>query len=152
MFISLFRTDAQHPHFGSLVQQLDADLAIRDGDEHSFYAPFNKIDNIHHVILAYNEHNEPIGCGAIKPFGNDAMEIKRMWVVPTYRNRGIAQSILHGLEEWTKELGCTRCVLETGKKQGEALQLYPKCGFEMIPNYGQYMGKENSICFQKNLQ
>ncbi|HSR40442.1 MAG TPA: GNAT family N-acetyltransferase [Phnomibacter sp.] len=151
MSISLLRTDSSHPDFIALVRQLDADLAIRDGDEHAFYAQFNKIDKIKHALVAYNESHEPIGCGAIKAFSSDAMEVKRMWVVPAFRGKGIASEILKALEDWARELGYRRCVLETGKKQVEAMHLYPKNGYQLIPNYGQYIGIENSVCFEKRL-
>jgi GNAT superfamily N-acetyltransferase len=151
MSISLLRTDSSHPDFIALVRQLDADLAIRDGDEHAFYAQFNKIDMIKHALVAYNETNEPVGCGAIKPFAADTMEVKRMWVEPAFRGKGIASEILKELENWARELGYQRCVLETGKKQVEAMHLYPKNGYRVIPNYGQYIGIENSVCFEKRL-
>jgi GNAT superfamily N-acetyltransferase len=149
MTISLLRTDSSHPDFIALVRQLDADLAIRDGDDHAFYAQFNKIDMIKHALVAYHENKEPAGCGAIKPFADDTMEVKRMWVEPAFRGKGIASQILKELEDWTRELGYKRCVLETGKKQLEAMQLYPKNGYRVIPNYGQYIGIDNSVCFEK---
>jgi putative acetyltransferase len=149
MRIKILRTDSSHPDFIALVRQLDADLAIRDGDEHAFYAQFNKIDMIKHALVVYNENNEPAGCGAIKAFSADTMEVKRMWVEPAFRGKGIASDILKELEDWARELGYKRCVLETGKKQVEAMQLYPKNGYQLIPNYGQYIGIENSVCFEK---
>jgi putative acetyltransferase len=132
--IKILRTDSSHPDFVALVRQLDANLAIRDGDEHSFYAQFNKINMIKQALVAYNEANEPVGCGAIKAFDEEAVEVKRMWVEPAFRGNGIASDILKHLEEWAKELGYKRAVLETGKKQLEAMQLYPKNGYQVIPN------------------
>jgi GNAT superfamily N-acetyltransferase len=149
MSITILRTDSSHPDFIALVRQLDADLAIRDGDEHAFYAQFNKIDLIRHALVAYNADQVPVACGAIKAFSADTMEVKRMWVEPAFRGKGIASQILNELETWAKELGYKRCVLETGKKQVEAMQLYPKNGYQLIPNYGQYIGIENSVCFEK---
>jgi putative acetyltransferase len=149
MRIKILRTDSSHPDFVALVRQLDADLAIRDGEDHAFYAQFNKIDLIKHALVAYNEDQLPVACGAIKAFAEDAMEVKRMWVEPAFRGKGIASQILNELETWAIELGYKRCVLETGKKQVEAMQLYPKNGYQLIPNYGQYIGIENSVCFEK---
>lgn len=146
--IKVMRTNSGHSDFVALVNMLNADLAIRDGDEHSFYSQFNKIDQIRYVIVAYDD-DVPVGCGAIKQFGSDAMEIKRMFVSPTARNRGVASSILAALELWAKELSCKRCVLETGRRQPEAIALYKKNGYRSIPNYGQYAGVENSLCFEK---
>ena len=87
----------------------------------------------------------------IKKFEDRSMEVKRMYLVPDYRGRGIASQILSALEEWAKELGCSACVLETGFNQPEAISLYKKAGFHIIDNYGQYKGLNNSICFEKKL-
>lgn len=148
--IKLKRTDSQDPDFIKLVEYLDVYLTITDGDEHSFYDQFNKLDNINHVIVAY-EDNEPLGCGAIKEFDPKTMEIKRMYTAPVGRGKGVASTILEGLEHWSKELGYSRCVLETGVRQFEAVGLYKKQGYVSIPNYGQYQGVENSLCFEKKL-
>lgn len=146
--IHLVRTDATHSDFVALVQQLDADLAQRDGEDHAYYHQFNTIDKLKQVVVAY-ENNVAVGCGALKPFGADAMEVKRMYVSPAHRGKGIAAAILTALESWATELGATRCVLETGKKQLEAMALYRKSGYKVIPNYDQYAGLENSVCFEK---
>jgi len=148
--ITLKRTDSSNQDFTNLVNQLDADLAIRDGDDHAFYNQFNSINMIKYALVAY-EGNIPIGCGAIKTFNNDAMEIKRMYVLPKHRGKGIAGIILNELEQWAKELGYTKCVLETGINQPEALALYHKSGFVRIPNYGQYADVPSSFCFEKVL-
>ena len=148
--ITLARTDASNQDFQTLVQLLDQELAIRDGADHSFYAQFNKLDSIRHVIVAYAAA-DAVGCGAFKPSGEDGVEIKRMFVRPAFRGQRIAEQILSALEAWASELGAVRCVLETGYQQPEALRLYQRSGYERIPNYGQYVGVENSVCMQKNL-
>lgn len=147
---TLLRTNSDNLDFAALVKLLDADLAIRDGEDHSFYSQFNKIDKIRHVVLVY-EDGKAVGCGAIKEFDLTAMEIKRMYVLPEARKGGKASSILTELEKWTRELGYQRCLLETGKKQPEAIALYKKSGYKQIGNYGQYEGIENSLCFEKRL-
>jgi len=148
--IDIIRTNSQNQDFIDLVKLLDADLAIRDGEDHAFYDQFNKIDTIKHCLVAY-ENNNPIACGAIKQFDFNKMEIKRMYVLPEYRGKKIAQHILSELENWAKELGIEKCILETGKKQPEAISLYKKYGYTFIPNYGQYADIENSVCFEKFL-
>ena len=146
--INLTRTDSDNPDFIELVKHLDADLAIRDGADHSFYSQFNKIDKIKHAVVAY-ENSEPLGCGAIKEYNPTSMEVKRMYTSPNSRGQGIATIILKELEAWANEMGYKSCVLETGKKQPEAIALYKKNGYAIIPNYGQYAGIENSVCFEK---
>jgi putative acetyltransferase len=145
------RTDSNHPDFVKLVFDLDADLRIRDGDEHAFYAQFNKIDMIREVVVAY-ENKEAVACGAFKKFDETAVEIKRMYVVESRRNQGIASDVLNELEKWAAKLNYTRAVLETGLKQPEAIRLYQKNGYEEIPNFGPYAGVENSVCFGKYIR
>jgi putative acetyltransferase len=148
--ITLVRTNSDNDDFIALIKKLDKELAERDGNDHSFYSQFNKIDKIKHVVLAY-ENDTPLACGAIKEFDTSTMEIKRMYVSPKLRGKGIAVDVLLALENWAKELSYTACVLETGKRQPEAIRLYEKCGYVRIPNYGQYLGIENSVCFEKKL-
>lgn len=149
--IKILRTDSNNQDFIKLVKYLDTDLATRDGADHSFYAQFNKVGNIKHVALAY-EDNRPVACGAIKKFAPAIMEIKRMYTLPEMRGKGIATKILKELEVWTRELACEKCVLETGKRQPEAIMLYKKNGYNSTPNYGQYSKMENSLCFEKELK
>ena len=149
--ISLLRTDSAHPDFITLVKMLDADLAVRDGEDTIFYASLNKTDAIRHVIVAY-VNEQPVGCGAIREFDTDSMEVKRMFTLPAARGRGVATRVLNELQNWSKELGYEKCILETGKRQPEAIALYLKNGFVIIPNYGKYVGIENSVCFEKVLK
>ena len=146
----LIRTNSENKDFQQLVAQLDADLRIRDGIENNFYAQFNKIDAIKFVIVAF-ENDIAVGCGAIKEYSNDTMEVKRMYVLPNHRAQGIASTILTALEQWAQELNYKKCLLETGKKQPEAIGLYKKSGYTIIPNFGQYALIENSVCFEKML-
>ncbi|MCW5959626.1 MAG: GNAT family N-acetyltransferase [Pyrinomonadaceae bacterium] len=146
----LLRTDSNNNDFRELVALLDAELTVRDGDEHSFYAQFNKVDAIRNVVVIY-EDDRAVGCGAFKEYESGTAEIKRMFVREDSRNRGAAAQILKELENWARESGFRDCVLETGLKQPEALHLYEKSGYEIIPNYEQYAGVENSVCMRKEL-
>lgn len=148
--ITLRRTDSDDEDFKALVKRLDADLALRDAADHGFYSQFNKIDKIRHAVVCY-ENDLAIGCGAIKAFSDEATEVKRMYVSPDGRNKGIATRVLTELEDWAREMGYAKCVLETGKRQPEAIALYEKNGYLRTSNYGQYVGVENSVCFEKNL-
>jgi putative acetyltransferase len=148
--LALTRTDSRNKDFIALVRLLDADLAIRDGKDHAFYAQFNKIDAIKHAVVAYSD-GVPAGCGAVKYYAGETAEIKRMFVCPEYRGRGIAGSILQELENWARELAYEQLILETGKAQPEAIGLYTKSGYARMPNYGQYEHVENSVCLKKSL-
>ena len=148
--ISLIRTNSNNKDFRKLVKELDGDLKIRDGAEHSFYSQFNKIDLIKYAVVAYDECR-PVGCGAIKKYAEKTMEVKRMYVPLAERGKGIASLVLQELEIWSKEMGIEKCILETGKKQPEAIRLYEKNNYRIIPNFGQYKNIENSVCFEKEL-
>lgn len=150
MEITLHRTNAENPEFRQLVKKLDAYLAVTDGEEHDFYHQFNGLDAIRYVILVQAD-GQSVGCGAIKHFDERAMEIKRMFTEETVRGRGVAGRVLRELEDWSRELGYARCVLETGWRQKAAVRLYQKSGYTIIPNYGQYVGMENSVCMAKEL-
>ena len=152
------RTNSENKDFINLVKQLDAYLKITDGDEHDYYNQFNHIDVLKNVVVVYvdTEINSAqgkiaVGCGAFKKFNDTTVELKRMFVSKEQRGKGVAQKVLLALEIWAKELGFKSCVLETGKRQVEAVQFYKKCNYEIIPNYGQYKGMENSICFEKKV-
>lgn len=148
--IQIKRTDSNNPHFQLLVRELDLELKVRDGDDHAFYAQYNKSDSIKFVVVAY-ENSVPVGCGALKEYDSDTMEVKRMYVPLEYRGKGIASFVLKDLEKWAAELGYKKCILETGENQPEAIKLYSKNNYIRIPNYGQYVGVDASKCFEKYL-
>jgi len=148
--MQLLRTNSENKDFIELVKLLDSYLKVKDGDEHSFYAQFNKIDILKYVVVVYDNETS-IGCGTIKPYDKDTMEVKRMFTSERSRGKGIATMILLELEKWATELSYKKLILETGIRQPEAIKLYKKNGYNSIQNYGQYKGMENSICFQKNL-
>ena len=148
--LHLHRITSDNPDFQELVALLDQDLAVRDGDDSAFYAGFNKLGQLSHVVVAYQQH-QPVGCGAFREHGPGVVEIKRMFVQLMHRGQGIAQAVLAELEQWARESNYTACVLETGQKQPEAIRLYQKSGYASIPNYGQYVGVENSVCFRKDV-
>ena len=148
--VVLKRTNADDQQFQSLVALLDAELRQRDGDDHFFYAQFNSLERIRHVVLAYYEE-KAVGCGAFRPFDQSTVEIKRMFVQASFRGQGIAQLILAELESWAKENNFDQCVLETGYNQPEAIALYQKSGYTIIPNYGPYTGVKSSLCLKKEL-
>jgi putative acetyltransferase len=146
----LFRTNSLNIDFQKLVADLDQDLAKKNGDMNDFFAQYNKIDHINHVVVALRD-NVPAGCGAMKEYDSSTMELKRMFVPLEMRGKGIAVAVLNDLENWARELGYERCVLETGDKMIEAIGLYKKSGYAIIKRYGQYENVESSICFEKKL-
>jgi len=75
-----------------------------------------------------------------------------MFTLPNYRGKDAASLLLKALESWAKEMTYEKCVLETSKRQPDALALYSKNNYQVIPNYGQYIDVVNSVCFEKDLQ
>jgi len=148
--IELRRTDSDDPRFVALVAELDADLWRRYGDAQAEYAPHNRIETLATVVVAL-DGARPVGCGCFKPFGPAAVELKRMYVAPDARGRGIAAQVVAALEQWACELGFTAIALETGTKQHEAIALYTKLGFTPIERFGPYVDMPLSLCLRKSL-
>ncbi|OCA77653.1 GNAT family acetyltransferase [Chryseobacterium contaminans] len=148
--MTIQRTDSNSSDFKELVKSLDANLAEHNGDDDAFFAQFNKIDMIKNCIVAYIDQT-PAACGAFKELTEDTVEIKRMFTNPEFRKRGLGSSIVKELENWAKELGYQKAVLETSKDLTNAISVYEKSGFQRIPNYGQYIGVDSSVCFEKYL-
>ncbi len=150
--MQLLQTQSNNGDFIFLLYFLDKELFHLYGDSQNNYTELNNVENIRHVILAFDDEQERvIGCGAIKKYDADSMEIKRMFVIKEKRGNGIATGILKGLEKWAKELGYGKCILETGPLQPEAINMYQKNGYESIPNFGPYVGMDRSVCFSKTL-
>jgi putative acetyltransferase len=148
--MKITRTNSSNPHFQSLVAELDKDLTGRYQERQAVYDQYNKVPDLQTVVVAY-ENDVAVGCGAFKQFGENSVEIKRMFVAEGRRGKGIASAILKELESWAKELSYKIAVLETGTKQHEAIALYQKQGYTITENYGQYIGMETSICMKKQL-
>jgi GNAT superfamily N-acetyltransferase len=101
-------------------------------------------------LVAYID-GRPVGCGAVRRNEPGVAEIKRMYVTPGARGRGVGRFILDELEAVASQLGIRRLVLETGPRQPEALALYRRAGYVEIPLFGEYVGAEFSVCMAKNL-
>lgn len=145
------RTTSRNADFQSMVKSLDQYLAICDGEDHAFYDQFNQIQAIQHVVVLYIEENVAVACGAFKKFSAYTAEIKRMFTREKDRGNGYAVLVLNELETWARELGYTRCVLETGINQHAALQFYPACGYLRIANFPPYKNVTSSFCYEKRL-
>ncbi|MBC5835866.1 GNAT family N-acetyltransferase [Flavobacterium sp. F372] len=145
--MQLIRTNSDNPDFKILSALFDDYLVDIDGEEKDFFAFYNNVQ-LDTVLVVY-ENSEVVGCGAFKKFDDTTAEIKRMFVHPNHRNKGIAKFVLNELELWANDLGFTSFILETSPKLTSAIALYEKTGYQLIPNYGQYIGVENSICMKK---
>ena len=149
--ITIRRTTSDNGDFGNLVILLDAYLRVLDGEDHAFYAQYNKTSLLKNAVICYDD-DKAVGIGAYKEFYSKVAEIKRMYTLPESRGKGIAKAILMELETWAKEEGYTTSILETGYLQFDAISLYQKLGYEITDNFGQYIGDANSVCMKKRLK
>jgi putative acetyltransferase len=101
------------------------------------------------VAAFYGER--PIGCGAVRRVDDATGEVKRMYVVPDLRGKGVGKALVGAIEAEAKALGLTRLALETGVRQHAALALYERLGFKRIPPFGEYFNSPLSICMAKAL-
>lgn len=150
MNVTIKRTNSEDKDFINLVQELDAFLTIKNGESDDFYSQFNGLEDLRYVIVMYlNE--KPIGCGALKQYDAKTVEVKRMYVSEKLQGKHFGLTILTALEIWATELGNARCILETGTMLPEAIRFYEKNKYQRIPNYDQYIGAVESVCFEKRL-
>ncbi|WP_371682986.1 GNAT family N-acetyltransferase [Flavobacterium sp. H122] len=145
--MKLFRTNSDNPDFKCLSGLFDEYLVDIDGEQRDFFAHYNN-KFLEHVVVVY-ENGQAIACGGFKEYDQETAEIKRMFVHPDQRGKGVATLILNEIENWAKECGYHNFILETSPKLESAIVLYKKSGYHLIPNYGQYIGVENSICMKK---
>ena len=144
------RTTSDDPRFRAMVAELDAELWRRYGEGNVEFAPHNVLHTLATCVVAL-DGDTPVGCGAIRPYSTDAIEIKRMYVAPAMRGRGISKQILAELLAWSRELGYPFAILETGPEQPEAVGLYERAGFERTERYSPYLDQPTSICMRKPL-
>ena len=102
-------------------------------------------------LVIRDDGGRAVGCGGICSFDESRAELKRMYVVPGARGRGLGRRVLAELEKHARTLGYEAIVLETGDKQPESVGLYVSAGFERIPCYPPYSGRPLSLCFEKQL-
>lgn len=145
-------TNGSNQDFILLCQELDIFLnKLVSGEENrSQYIPYNQLNDIHDVILAYDE-NIPIGCASYKKYDTECAEVKRVFIRREYRGKGISKRLMGLLEKSAKESGYTHFILESGEPLVAAMRLYYSIGFKAIPSYGQYKDMPESICMKKKL-
>jgi putative acetyltransferase len=145
--LRLLRTTSDHNDFKKLTALFDEYLVGIDGDEKDFFAQYNQI-YLDHVVICY-DNGIAVGCGAFKVYEPQVIEVKRMFVHPEHRNKGVAGQVLTELESWATALNFTTSILETSIKLENAIGLYKKFGYTITENYGQYKGVESSVCMKK---
>lgn len=145
------QTDWQNWHGRQLRAAQQAEIREREGlDSVEAGTPPAGTD-IAVFMVAREVDSTAVGCGALRQLDEYTAEIKRMYVLPEYRGRGIAGEIVAALEDFARTMGWRRLVLETGDRLPEAAGLYRKLGYRSIPLFGDYLGSESSLCFAKDL-
>jgi putative acetyltransferase len=141
------------PDARRLISALDAHLASRYPPEQRFgpnLKPEHLVAGLGTFVIARLD-GLAIGCGALRRLDEATVEVKRMYVEPDVRGRGVAKAILESLEHSASALGARRLVLETGIYQDEAIGLYRRVGFTQIDCFGEYAQVPTSICFEKTI-
>ncbi len=138
------------PAFQSLIRELDAEFVERYGEIQNQYSPYNVMPSDTPAVVAF-DGGTPVGCGAFRVLDIATVEIKRMYVRPNWRGRGISRQVLHALEEQARRESFKVARLETGTLQPEAIALYESAGYGRIPCYGPYVDLPMSVCYEKAL-
>jgi len=143
--------DWDDPASVSLRDAQQAEIALRYGTPDSEPGVKPSAADITVFFVAFDDAGEPLGCGGLRRLDATEAEIKRMFVAPAHRGTGVSTAVLARLEEFGRELGLLRLVLETGTMQPDAVRFYEREGYTPIPNFGSYAGNEQSLCFEKPL-
>ncbi|GAA2017625.1 GNAT family N-acetyltransferase [Catenulispora yoronensis] len=102
-------------------------------------------------FLVARAEGRAVGCGGLRPLEPGAAELKRMYVVPDWRGRGVSGAVLAALEAAAVARGWRTLRLETGPKQAAAIRFYERSGYTGIPCFGAYAEDPTSFCYQREL-
>lgn len=150
--IEIRQVKSDNLDFVRLCEELDEflNIAIGGEDKREKYKKFNHLDTMDCVLIAY-EANEAIGCGALREYSREEVEVKRVFVREKYRGQNIGGLLLKHLIMQAKKSGYQRMILETGEFLASSVRLYARYGFERIPNYGEYKNMSESLCMGRSL-
>ena len=138
------------PDYAVLAKKLDDYYFSLVGDVHLRYAEANRPENMACRVIAY-DGSRPIGCGCWKAVDKETAEVKRIYVEPEYRRRGVASTIIELLESHIMASGYSKALLETARTTNDSKSLYLSLGYKEIPYYGSPAGAENCRCFLKDV-
>jgi putative acetyltransferase len=151
--ITIQRVELLSPAAQALIAALNAELSsiyLEQGATHFRLDPDEVADG-QGAFLVATRAAKAVGCGAVRRIDGQTGEIKRMYVPPEERGKGLSRLLLNALESEARKLGLSRVVLETGVRQLAALALYEKAGFSRIEPFGEYIGSPLSVCMAKDL-
>jgi len=132
----------------ALTDALWAEMVERYGDGEPGAAHPEQFQPPYGVFLVARVDGRDVGCGGLRLHHEGVGEVKRMYVAPELRGRGVARVILQALIDHAREKGLREVWLETGTAQPEARALYESFGFTAIPPYGDYQDDERSRSYR----
>lgn len=148
-------TDPVAPESLRLVAELWSELGLLYPEINGSPFQTQDISGDRSAFVVAWQNGRAVGCGAFRPLPDSddrgVAEIKRMYVAPGARRRGISRAILSTLEELALDCGYSTVRLETGLRQPNALRLYETAGYHEIPRYGVHVNDPLSACFEKPL-
>ena len=162
MALDVVRVGYGHPDAMLLIAEVQAEYVLRYGGPDntpldplmfepphgSFFVGYLSLDGVRRPVAsgAWRSHDD------VEVFGTRrTAEVKRMYVVPDARARGLARAVLAHLERTAAEAGAEAMILETGTAQPEAMALYESSGYEPIPGFGHYAWSPSNRCYGKRL-
>lgn len=148
--LTITRCTGKDEAFRALIAELDAELDERYGAQMEFFGQYNHSSDVATALVAMLD-GDRAGCGCFKPYSDNTVEIKRIFMPRRFRGKGVARAVMAELERWARELGYEFAILETGILQPEAIRLYERAGYERIPNYPPYEDVSESVSFRKAL-
>jgi putative acetyltransferase len=153
--LSIDRVFLDDPDVQMLIAQLNADLYQRYPEPGAVVFslhPGDIVDGVGALLMAVR-NGQPLGCGAFRVQDEEpaTAEIKRMFVVPSARGQKIGAAMLTELEARGRAVGVRRFVLELGPRQPEAMRRYEGAGYVVCEPWGEFIGKELSVCMEKRL-
>jgi GNAT superfamily N-acetyltransferase len=151
MTVRLAETRTDDPVATTLVAELREDLASRYEDMGPLLTDWTQFIAPGGGFLVAWLDEEPVGCAGFRAYAPLTCELKRMYVRPSARGRGVARALLRGVEQRAAAAGYTRIILETGTAQPEAIALYTSAGYERVPQFGEYADEPESRCFGRTL-
>ncbi|WP_310605466.1 GNAT family N-acetyltransferase [Anaerosporobacter sp.] len=145
-------TNGNNKDFITLCHALDDFLNELVGGEENRaqYVSYNALDDIHDVILVYDD-DLVVGCASFKRYDDTCAEVKRVFIRPEYRGKGISRQLMNRLEQQARDKNFLYLILESGEPLVAAMALYRAIGYNVIPNYGQYVDMSDSVCMKKEL-
>ncbi|HVV76207.1 MAG TPA: GNAT family N-acetyltransferase [Mycobacteriales bacterium] len=134
-----------------LIAAVQAEYVVRYGGPDEGPIDGSEFRPPHGLFIVGYLGTEPVATGGLRQHAEGEVELKRMYVVPEARGKGLARVMLAALEERARGMGASRIVLETGDRQPEAVSLYETSGYERIEGFGFYACAPLSLSFEKRL-